>query len=115
MASLTMAGQSGASTTSFPALDRRVHVCDRETPRVCPVPPSAAGCHIASGLAARGVRLVFVQGGSGLQFAAVVEDFDAPLSVLETRMAEPRQLDAALVECQGRLEREIAVFQFLDD
>ena len=63
----------------------------------------------------RGVRLVFVQGGSGLQFAAVVEDFDAPLSVLETRMAEPRQLDAALVECQGRLEREIAVFQFLDD
>ena len=50
-----------------------------------------------------------------LQLAAVGQNLDAPLGLLEPRVAEPRQLDAALVERQRLLERQVAFFELLDD
>ena len=50
-----------------------------------------------------------------LQLAALVEDLDAALGFLEPRMAEPRQLDAALVERERLLERQVAFLELLDD
>ena len=54
-------------------------------------------------------------GGAAVQLAALVEDLDAPLGGVEPRVAEARQLHAALVERERRLEREVAVFELLDD
>src|SRR4026207_110026 len=51
----------------------------------------------------------------GLQVAALVQDLDASLGLLEARMAEARQLDAALVQGEGRLQCQLAVFEALDD
>jgi hypothetical protein len=50
-----------------------------------------------------------------LQFTALVEDLDAALRLLELRVAEARELDAALVERQRLLEREVAFLELLDD
>src|SRR5690606_1079767 len=47
--------------------------------------------------------------------AAVVEDLDAALGFLEAGVAEARELDAALVERERRLERLVAVLEPLDD
>src|SRR6185436_8796236 len=52
---------------------------------------------------------------SRLQLAALVENLDAPLGVLQPRVAEARELDAALVERQRRLERQVARFELLHD
>src|SRR5262249_7773304 len=51
----------------------------------------------------------------GLQLAALVEDLDAALGVLETGVAEPRELHAALVEGERLLEREVAILELLHD
>src|SRR5882672_8832015 len=50
-----------------------------------------------------------------LQFAALVEDLDAALRLLELRVAEARELDTALVERERLLEREVAFLELLDD
>src|SRR5258707_1326983 len=50
-----------------------------------------------------------------LQLTALVEDLDAALRLLELRVAEARELDAAFVERERLLEREIPFFQLLDD
>ena len=55
------------------------------------------------------------RGRRRLQLAALVEDLDAALGLLEPRVAEPRQLHAALVERERLLEREVAFFELLDD
>ena len=48
-----------------------------------------------------------------LQLAALVEDLDAALGLFEPRMAEARELDAALVERQRLLERRSPSSSFL--
>ena len=53
--------------------------------------------------------------GAGLSCAALVEDLDAPLGLLEPGVAEAGQLHAALVELQRRFERQVAFFELLDD
>ncbi len=50
-----------------------------------------------------------------VQLAALVEDLDAALGVLEPRVAEARQLHAALVERERLLERQVALLELLDD
>ena len=46
------------------------------------------------------------QGTGGIaKLAPLVQNLDAPLGVLEPRVAEARQLDAPLVELEGLLER----------
>src|SRR5438874_1613747 len=55
------------------------------------------------------------RGGRRLQLAAFVENFDAALGFLQLRVAEARELHAALVELQRLLEREVALFELLDD
>src|SRR5688572_8168809 len=50
-----------------------------------------------------------------LELAALVEDFDAPLGLLEPRVAEPRELHAAFEQLQRLLERDVAVLELLDD
>ena len=50
-----------------------------------------------------------------LQLAALVEDLDAALGLLEPRVAEARQLHAALVQRQRLLERQVAFLELLDD
>ena len=54
-------------------------------------------------------------GGAGLSFAALVQNLDALLGLFESRVAEARQMDAALVELQRRFERQVAFFELLDD
>ena len=48
-------------------------------------------------------------------FATLVEDLDAALGLLELRVAEARELHAALEERERLLEREVALFERLDD
>src|SRR5258707_7744134 len=55
------------------------------------------------------------RGGRRLQLAAIVEDLDATLGLLQPRVAEARELHTALVELQGLLEREGALLALLDD
>src|SRR6185295_16467121 len=55
------------------------------------------------------------RGRRGFQLAALVEDLDPALGLFEARVTEARQLDAALVELQRLLEREVAFFQLLHD
>ena len=50
-----------------------------------------------------------------LQLAALVEDLDAALGLFEPRVAEARELDAALVERERLLERQVAFLELLDD
>ena len=53
--------------------------------------------------------------GAGLELAALVQDLDAALGLLEPRVAEAGQLHAALVQLQRRLERQVAFFELLHD
>ena len=55
------------------------------------------------------------RGRRRLQLAALGEDLDAPLGLLEPRVTEARQLHAALVQRQRLLERQVAFFELLDD
>src|SRR5882672_8210730 len=48
-----------------------------------------------------------------LELAALVEDLDAALRLLELRVAEARELDAAFVERERLLQREVALFELL--
>src|SRR5687767_13867825 len=50
-----------------------------------------------------------------LQLSALVEDFDPPLGFFETRVAEAREVDAALVQLERLLERKVALLEFLHD
>jgi hypothetical protein len=54
-------------------------------------------------------------GRSGFELAAIVEHLNAALGVLESGVAEPGQLHAALVQRERLLEREVALLQGLDD
>src|SRR5947207_15023969 len=54
-------------------------------------------------------------GGRRCEAAALVEDLDPLFSLLELRVAEARQLHAALVQLQRCLEWQVAFFKFLDD
>src|SRR5688572_13749378 len=51
----------------------------------------------------------------GPELAAFIHDLDPPLGLFETRVAEARQLHAALVELERFLECEVAFLQLLDD
>src|SRR5437773_249433 len=53
--------------------------------------------------------------GRRFQLAALVEDLDATLGLLQPRVAEARELYAALVELKGLLEREVSLLELLDD
>src|SRR6267154_1527551 len=55
------------------------------------------------------------RGGRGLQLAPLVEDLDATFGLLQPRVAETRELYAALVQLQGLLEREVPLLELLDD
>src|SRR2546428_8716251 len=64
------------------------------------------------------LRTVVVGGkgrGRRLQLAALVQNLDAALGLFEPRVTEARELDAALVERQRLLERQVALFELLDD
>src|SRR5687768_4237611 len=51
----------------------------------------------------------------GAQVAALVENFDALLGLLEPRMAETRELHATLVQLERLLEREVPFLELLDN
>src|SRR4051794_26469550 len=53
--------------------------------------------------------------GRRLQLAALVEDLDPALGLLELRVAEARELHAALVQRERLLEGEVAFLELLDD
>src|SRR4029079_1506952 len=53
--------------------------------------------------------------GSGLELAAISEDLDAPLGLLEPGVAEAGELHAALVQRKRLLERQVAFFELFDD
>ena len=53
--------------------------------------------------------------GRRLQLAALVEDLDAALHLLELPVAEARQRHATLVQAERRFEREVAFLELLDD
>ena len=53
--------------------------------------------------------------GAGFTLAAVVEDLDAGLRFFELRVAEARELHAALVELDRFLESQVPLFHLLDD
>ena len=55
------------------------------------------------------------RGRSRLEVAAIVEDVDAALRRLESPVAVAREGDAALVQLERGLERQIAVLDLLDD
>src|SRR5690606_7678040 len=69
----------------------------------------------ASRYSLSGVIPLGERGRRRLQLAALVEDVDPALGLLEPGMAEARQLDAALVQLQGALEREVALLELPDD
>src|SRR4051794_28284422 len=78
----------------------------------------AAARNAGSGSAGTASSALGIGGGRGrrrLQFAPLVEDLDAPLGLLELRMAEAGELHAALVQRQRLLEGEIAFLELLDD
>ena len=49
------------------------------------------------------------------ELAPLVEDLDAPLGFFEAGVAEARELHAPLVELQRGFERQVALFELLDD
>src|SRR6476660_8641479 len=55
------------------------------------------------------------RGRRRLDVAAFGEDFHAPLRLFELRMAEPRQLHAALEQLERLLQREVAILEPLHD
>src|SRR5476649_1468653 len=79
----------------------------------------AAARNAASGSAVTTSTALGILGGQrrrrGFQLAALVQDLDAAFGLLELRMAEARELDAALVQRERLLEREVALFELLDD
>src|SRR5580765_1534261 len=105
MASLTIAGQTGGDgSTRSSAASTRARAAVRKA---------------ASGSAVTASTAFGILGGKRrrrrLQLAALVEDLDAALGLLELRMAEARELHAALVQRQRLLEGEVPVLEFLDD
>src|SRR5262249_40095045 len=77
----------------------------RGVPRAEEASPSA----IAAG------RVAGQRRGRRLDLAALVDDLHAALGLFELRMAEARQLDAALEQCERLLEGEVPLFERLDD
>src|SRR4051812_21987640 len=63
--------------------------------------------------------LILVTGGERracrLEFAPLVEDFNPLFRIFQARVAEPRELHAALVEFQRFLKRQLAILELLDD
>src|SRR5438105_14790593 len=51
----------------------------------------------------------------GCELATLVQDLDTVLGLFELRVAEARELNAALVELQRGLERQGAFLELLDD
>src|SRR4051812_9780616 len=105
MASPTRSGQAGARRRyRSSAASTRTRVRSRNADSGSVVTRSAAVAIV--GPERRGRRL---------ELAALVQDLDAPFGLLEARVAEARELHAALVELQRLLERQVALFQLLDD
>src|SRR5205814_8583028 len=62
-----------------------------------------------------GARLSDVEGRGRLELAALIQNLDAALGLLQPRMAEPRELDAPFVQGERLLERHVAFLELPDD
>src|SRR3954465_10646363 len=84
-----------------------------------PLPPARDGWRGTRSPLILRIRRSGRTGGEGrarrLELAPLVEDFDALLRILETRVAEPRELHPALVELQRLFEGQLAILELLDD
>src|SRR5262249_47969703 len=105
IASATIGGQSGGLRRyRSSASSTRTRTRSRKAPSGSVATRSAAVAVVGA-----------ERGGRRFQLAALVEDLDAALGFLEPRVAEARELHAALVELQRLFEREVALFEFLHD
>src|SRR3954447_18189393 len=104
MASAMIAGQAGGEGRQrSSAASTRARVTLRN---------SASGSAVTASTA---LGILGERRRSRLQFTALVEDLDPPLGLLELRVAEARQLDAALIQGERLLEREVAFLELFDD